>query len=136
MKNLIMSQLDASRIRQLVAHRNGNDAFSGSDVNKLLQEINQAKLVEPKKVPSDVITMNSIVKIKNVKLNKSFTIHLVYPSLANTKEGKISIFAPIATALLGYRQGDRIEWEIPAGKTELLIEEIIYQPESAGDYDL
>jgi regulator of nucleoside diphosphate kinase len=45
-------------------------------------------------------------------------------------------FSPIATALIGYKVGDEIEWIIPAGLTKIRIDEIIYQPEAAGHYNL
>jgi len=52
------------------------------------------------------------------------------------KENKISIFSPVATALIGYKISDEIEWIVPSGLTKLRIDEIIYQPEAAGDFDL
>jgi regulator of nucleoside diphosphate kinase len=42
--------------------------------------------------------------------------------------------APIGTAVLGYRLGDTIEWKVPAGLKKFKVEEIVYQPEAAGDY--
>jgi regulator of nucleoside diphosphate kinase len=47
---------------------------------------------------------------------------------------KISIFSPIATALIGYTENDEIEWVVPGGLTKIRIEKIIYQPEVAGNY--
>jgi regulator of nucleoside diphosphate kinase len=32
--------------------------------------------------------------------------------------------------------GDIIEWQVPAGKRMLKIEDVLYQPEAAGDYHL
>ncbi|MDD3132727.1 MAG: GreA/GreB family elongation factor [Bacteroidales bacterium] len=48
----------------------------------------------------------------------------------------MSIFSPIATALIGYKVGDEVEWVVPGGLTKLKIEQIVYQPEAAGDYQL
>ncbi|MCY1459732.1 Regulator of nucleoside diphosphate kinase [compost metagenome] len=62
---------------------------------------------------------------------------MVYPKDANADEGKISILAPIGSALLGLSVGEKIDWPAPGGKTlklELLAVE--YQPEAAGDFDL
>ena len=50
--------------------------------------------------------------------------------------GIFTFFSPIATALIGYKINDEIEWIVPAGLTKLRIDEIIYQPEAAGDFDL
>jgi len=60
----------------------------------------------------------------------------VYPSFANPAKNRISILAPIGMALLGYQTGDVVEWKVPAGMRRLKIEEVLYQPEAAGEYDL
>ena len=80
--------------------------------------------------------MNSIVKIRFLKTNKELKFQIVYPDQANIKENKISIFSPVATALIGYKVSDEIEWVVPSGMTRIRIEEIIYQPEAEGNYDL
>lgn len=61
---------------------------------------------------------------------------MVFPSEADIKANKISILAPIGTAILGYKAGDLIEWPVPAGVKTLRIETVLYQPEAAGRYDL
>jgi regulator of nucleoside diphosphate kinase len=76
------------------------------------------------------------VKLSFSNNNKQVQFQIVYPDKANSRENKISIFSPIATALIGYKIGDEIEWIVPAGLTKMKIEEIIYQPEAAGDYNL
>jgi regulator of nucleoside diphosphate kinase len=59
---------------------------------------------------------------------------LVFPNEADADEGRISILAPVGTAMIGYRVGDVIEWQVPSGLRRLKVEEIIYQPEASGDY--
>lgn len=90
----------------------------------------------PGKNTPQVVTMNSIVRIRYMDTNKTVDLQIVYPDQADIKQNKLSIFAPIATALLGYRTGDRIDWEVPKGTISLLIEEILYQPEEAGHFHL
>ena len=80
--------------------------------------------------------MNSIVKLKFLNTQKNVQLQLVFPDQANLKEGKISIFSPVAAALIGYKVKDVIDWIVPAGKTKIKIEELIYQPEADGRYDL
>ena len=80
--------------------------------------------------------MNSVVKI-HFQNNKTVTeFKIVYPDQANIKEHKISIFSPVASALIGYSVHDEIDWIVPSGMTKIIIDEIIYQPEAAGDFDL
>jgi regulator of nucleoside diphosphate kinase len=68
--------------------------------------------------------------------SKEYEYTLVFPENADSTTGKISILAPVGTAMLGYRVGDVIEWVVPAGKRRLKVEKVLYQPEASGDYGL
>ena len=81
------------------------------------------------------VTMNSIVVIKDKDLKKTMTVELVYPGNADIRRGKISILSPLGTALLGYKEGDKISFEIPKGRKTIKIVCIAYQPESNEEYD-
>jgi len=61
---------------------------------------------------------------------------IVYPHEADYANGKISVLAPIGTALLGYREGDTVEWQVPGGRRRLKIDAVIYQPEASGNFAL
>jgi len=102
----------------------------------LLHELNSAQLVESYEIPPDIVTMNSIVKLQFLNQNKEIEIQIVYPEDADSGNNKISIFSPIATALIGYKTGDEIEWFVPAGITKMKIMKIIYQPEKVGEFQL
>lgn len=80
--------------------------------------------------------MNSRIKLRDVDTNEEMEFTLVFPGDSNVDEGKISVIAPIGTAILGYSAGDTIEWHVPAGKRRIRIEKILYQPEAEGDYHL
>lgn len=84
-------------------------------------------------VPPDVITMNSTARLRDLDTDEVFDYTLVYPRDAEAQ--RISILAPVGSALLGYRIGDVIEWPIPAGTIRLKVEQVMYQPERAGDLD-
>lgn len=136
MKELILSNLDVSRIRKAIDNAVRKKRIRSEEVSNLLTELSKAKVVAPEEIPGDVVTMNSIVSVSFLNTNKSIQIQLVYPDMANFRENKISIFSPVATALIGYKAGDEIEWIVPSGLTSIKIEKIIYQPEAAGDFDL
>ena len=136
MKEIIMNSLDTTRIRQRIRQVKAGNVYSVNDIEKLISELNRAKIMEPMQIPGDIITMHSIVKVKYIDNNKDFTLQLVYPEEANIKENKISIFAPIGIALLGYKKGDIINWRTPGGNVKIKIEDILYQPEAAGDFQL
>lgn len=136
MKKIIINKLDYLRIKQWISNAKQSKSVSNAEAEKLLNELATAEIIEPEEIPSNVVTMNSIVKLTFLDNNKQVTLQLVYPNQANLKENKISIFSQVATALIGYSVGDQIEWIVPGGLTKIRIDEIIYQPEAAGDYTL
>jgi regulator of nucleoside diphosphate kinase len=136
MSKLIINRLDYARIKKCINDAKQFKSLSSEEADKLMNELDSAKIVEPEAIPSNVVTMNSIVKLSFVNNNKQVQFQIVYPDQANVKENRISIFSPIATALIGYKVTDEIEWIVPAGLTKIRIDEIIYQPEAAGDYNL
>ncbi len=136
MGNLVMNRLDYARIKKSIIDLKQSRAISPEELEKLNGELNAAKIVDPEKVPVDVVTMNSVVRISFSNSGKVLQFKIVYPDEANLKENKISIFSPVAMALLGYRVGDEVEWIVPGGATKILIEEIIYQPEASGHFNL
>ena len=105
------------------------------NLSRLARELARAKQVESEKVSPDVVTMNTVIEFTDLENQITKQLKLVYPQQADIRQGYVSIMAPIGTAILGYRKGDVIEWEVPAGKKKFLIKEIIYQPEANGDYD-
>lgn len=136
MSNLIINRLDYARIKKCISDAKQFKSISKADAEKLMSELDSASIVEPEEIPSNVVTMNSIVRLSFLNTKKQVQFQIVYPNKANFSENKISIFSPIATALIGYKVGDEIQWIVPAGLTNIRIDEIVYQPEAAGDFNL
>ncbi|AZI20210.1 nucleoside diphosphate kinase regulator [Chryseobacterium taklimakanense] len=136
MSQIIINKNDYTRIHQSINLAKQNNAIKKDEAEKLMNELKSAKLVEPKDIPGDVVTMNSVVKIHFQNNKQKMQFKIVYPKDANLKENKISIFSAVVSALIGYKVGDEIEWLLPSGMTKIVIDEIIYQPEAAGDLDL
>ena len=134
MTNIIVNRLDYLRILKQIDEARLNKTIDVSEAEKLLHELNSAIILDPDKIPGDVVTMNSVVKISFADSGKQQEFKIVYPNDSNFKEKKVSIFSPIATALIGFRVGDLIEWIVPGGLTKIRIDEIIYQPEASGDF--
>jgi regulator of nucleoside diphosphate kinase len=99
----------------------------------LAQELDRAEIVRSRDIPADTVTMHSHVLVRDLDTGRESTYTLAFPSDADIAKGKISILAPIATALLGYREGDEIEWPTPGGRRRLNVIQVLYQPEAAGD---
>ena len=127
---LTISSLDLNRIEHLLAQ---DEYHHMPGVEGLMRELERANIVDPEEIPPTVVTMNSIVRFKEVSTSREHEMTLVYPRDAG-RPGCVSIFAPVGSALLGLSVGQRITWAGPSGRPlELEIEEILYQPESSGE---
>ncbi|QDP86588.1 nucleoside diphosphate kinase regulator [Chryseobacterium sp. SNU WT5] len=135
MKQVIITKQDFNKIHRSITDAKGRNSIKPEEAEKLLAELKSAKIVEQEEVEGDIVTMNSIVKIHFQNNKTTMQFQLVYPDDANIKERKISIFSSVASALIGYRVGDEIDWLIPSGMTKIVIDEVIYQPEAAGDFE-
>ena len=102
----------------------------------LREGLERSRVVEPESVPKGVVTMHSKVKVRDLKAGESETYTLVFPDEADINEGRLSVLAPLGTALLGARVGDVVEFAAPAGRRRLKVEKVLYQPEAAGDFHL
>src|ERR1044072_3393444 len=133
---IYITELDYDRLSGLIERTREQNGVDLEYLNKLEAELDRAEIVDPKQIPANVVTMRSKVRLKDLVSGEANTYSLVFPTEANFSEGKISILAPIGTAILGYKKGDKIEWPVPSGVRRLKVDEIIYQPEAAGNYEL
>ena len=104
--------------------------------HRLKEELGRGAVVEPGVVPRGVVTMHSKVRVRDLDEGDSETYTLVYPREADIDAGKLSVLAPLGTALLGTRVGQVVRYDAPVGERQLKIEKILYQPEAAGDFHL
>ena len=143
-KLIYITDNDMNRLKELieVAREFGEEGDKYSKelekkhLKELEDELKRGKVVKSQDIPNNVITMNSKVRLRNIDTQEELIYQLVFPGTADSAHNKISVLAPVGTALLGYKVGDIIEWNVPAGLTKLKVDEILYQPEAAGDYHL
>ena len=133
---IYVTELDYNRLSGLIDRARERNGVDREYLNKLEAELDRAEIVDPKEISADVVTMRSKVRLTDLVSGESNTYSLVFPTEADFAQGKISVLAPIGTAILGYRRGDTIEWPVPSGVRKLKIDEVLYQPESAGDHEL
>ncbi|MEO6773359.1 MAG: nucleoside diphosphate kinase regulator [Kofleriaceae bacterium] len=99
-------------------------------------ELYRANIIPQADVPPDVVTMNSEVVYEDIDTFVRRNVRLVYPKDADPKHGRISVLAPIGSALLGLRIGQTIDWNVPTGRKRVRVVELHYQPEACGDFHL
>ena len=127
---IYLTSQDRDRLKALAQRTEDKDR---GDLAGLMYELSRAVIVPAAEIPGDVITMNSRVRLMDLQDGSVLEYTVVYPGEANFSEGKISIVAPIGAAMIGYKVGDEIEWEVPAGRRHFRVEAVLYQPEAAGD---
>ncbi len=98
-------------------------------MHALEAELERADAADSDNVPHDVVTMNSTFKVRDLDTGEVEVYTLVYPGRADVSLNRVSVFAPVGTAILGCRVGDVVRVPVPSGETQLLLEEILFQPE-------
>ncbi len=135
-RHIYITAKDYQRINELLAAPEMFSARDRADLQALRAELARAKVVDSLEIPKTVVTMNTQLRFIDLDDGTQSEVTLTFPSDANIDRGKLSVLSPIGTALLGYSKGDEIEWSVPAGTRRIRIEEVLYQPEAAGDLHL
>ncbi len=135
LKEIFITEFDLTRLNALIADAKANRG-SKKHLQGLEEELSRANVVDSRDIPPDVVTMNSQIRLKDVDTGEKMTLRLVFPQDADVNQDRISVLAPVGTAIIGFKVGDIAEWPVPSGIRRLQIMEIVYQPEAAGDFDL
>ena len=131
----VINERDFDRLNDLI-HSPRFRTTHAPMVAALERELGRGKVVAPTRVPRGVVTMNSKVRFRDLGSGERESHTLVYPAEANIDEAKLSVLAPLGAALLGAKVGAVVECATPGGVRRLKVEEILYQPEAAGDFHL
>ena len=119
---------DAEKLRNLIWKAQSTEYRHSTYLQMLAGELARAVIVEQDAVLPDVITMNAQVSLLDVDTNEEMLYTLVFPEDADALQDKISILAPIGTAMLGYRVGDEFEWDTPGSKRKIRVKKIAFKP--------
>ena len=121
---LVVMKDDYNLLKTYLNNRSGKTTFDRQNAEDLLAELKKAKLVSKDEFPANVVRLNSMVRIKPEDKDYVMELMIVTPDKADTKERKISIMSPIGTALIGFRQGENVKWQVPSGKKTFTILEV------------
>jgi len=125
----IISEKDFQIIHELI--KNQSAVQQTKELKHLAEELKKAKVVKDNKIGNDIVQLNSTVQVEDQATNRTMEFQVVLPSQANLKENKISILAPIGIALIGFKQDQLVEWQMPAGKRTLKIVKVENAPAMA-----
>lgn len=135
-KTIFITSSDKEKLLKMIGLEKEFHVGDKDYLQNLGRELEQAVVVQPEEIPGDVITMRSQAVLQDLDNDEQMTWTLVYPAEADLAENKISVLAPVGTAMLGYRVGDVVNWEIPSGLIRLQVKEILFQPEASGNFEL
>ena len=121
---LVVMKDDYNLLKTYLNNRSGKTTFDKQNAEDLLAELKKAKLVSKDEFPANVVRLNSTVRIKPGDKDYVMELMIVTPDKADIKERKISIMSPIGTALIGFRQGENVKWQVPSGKKTFTILEV------------
>ena len=134
MTSLLITDLDRARLGTLFDRPMEFGPIGRRYRDDLEQGIDEAACVDSTTIPGDVVTMNSMIRLRDLDTGATETYTIVYPKDVDLGKNRISILGPLAPQMLGKRVGDILHG--PGRMGRLLIEELIYQPERSGAFDL
>lgn len=114
MKTIFLTSTDYDRLQSLVTEL----------PYKFKEELKSAVIFHPSAIPPNTVTINSRVILSDLKTGEQEDWIVTMPAHADIMENRISVLAPIGIAILGYSEGDEIEWETPGGTRTLKIEKV------------
>ncbi len=130
-QTIVLTWPDHAQLTALVEaqqfRKNGYDAAA---FQRLAGELARAQLVASQDIPSDVVTMESHLRVHDLDTNESFDFTLSWPDKSDPANGRINVLAPLGMALLGCRVSQEVEWPVPNGMRRLRVDEVISQPEN------
>lgn len=131
-RRILITEEDMRRLTELVRQGRRAARRDRDHLAELDEELAGADVVGAADVSADVVTMHSTVRVRDLDKGTSAVYTIVFPVDADIASHRMSVLAPLGTALIGYRAGDLVEWTTPGGTKRLRIEEVLFQPEAAG----
>ena len=125
-RDIVITEFDRGRLSEIITLAAKTPKHGLGDLQALQGELDRATIVPDGDVPADVITLNSHAELLDLDTGEHMEFTLVLPAEANIDEGRISVFAPLGTAMLGYRVGDKFEWSVPYGLRRLQVTGVVH----------
>jgi regulator of nucleoside diphosphate kinase len=123
-RQIVISEPNARVLRSLLLARN-SAPHDQEHLHELSAELDRAVVMDASEVSPNVVTLGAIVRVRDLESGERQELTLVSPRTADVGAGRISVLAPLGTALIGYREGDVVERLMPGGPRRLLIEEVL-----------
>ena len=129
--DIIITASDHAELSSVIAFTGKVSLRVKWELRLLENELKRARIVASEEVPPDVITMNTRAELLDLESGERMEFTLVLPIDENINDGKISVLAPLGTAMLGYSVGDEFVWHVPHGLRRLKVIKLHFQPEAS-----
>jgi transcription elongation factor GreA len=96
-------------------------------INKLKSELSSATIVDPEKLPKDVVAFGATVVVKDLDYGDEEQFTLVGIGDEDYDAGKYLITSPVGQGLLGKRVGEQVEIPVPKGTLRFEVLDIRYE---------
>jgi regulator of nucleoside diphosphate kinase len=136
MAHVMITQSDRERLLALLTRLRNWGNTPTEHLLALEERLQSAAVVGKSDIPESVVTMNSLVGLRDVQFNEKFSRTLSYPEEADVVRQKVSVTVPLGNQMLGAHEGDLIKYAVSSGLRALRVERVYYQPEAAGDFHL
>lgn len=98
----------------------------------LQQELDRAKVCEPKAMPKNVVTLNRWLHYSDDHSPEVRRVQLVLPKEADIDAGRVSILSFVGAGLIGLKEGQSITWPDTSGSVRKLTLVKLEEVEAAG----
>jgi regulator of nucleoside diphosphate kinase len=127
LQNILITQADKTRLQAVIDRARQEESESRPGLDDLQRELDRAEVIDPELIPEGLVTMNATVRLRDLDSNETETYTLVFPQDSDIRCNRISVLAPVGTAIIGCQVGDVVTWSVPRGKVQLRIEDVIPQ---------
>lgn len=117
---LYLLDSDAASLRHRI-NLLASDPHSRRALQGLRAELERAVVLPLEELPDDVVRIGSVVEVHDLEDDETARYTLCFPEHAEITSGRLSVFAPLGTALLGFPTGHEFTWEMPGGPRRLRI---------------
>lgn len=103
--------------------------FVQARLNHLTRRMGELSKIDVKEMPFDKVGFGSKVKVKELSMGETFDFTLVAGDFIDLDAGHISIASPIGRGLLGAKEGEEVEVQLPVGERRYKILELTTLPQ-------
>ena len=130
---LTVTFIDRNRILILIDAYEKQTFAESESVRDFRKELRKANAIPPENMPKNVVTLHTTFRLRSLASGDEKVVTLVFPDemrlVHAPRQSGVSILSPLGSALFGRAVGDVVDRPVKAR-----VEEILYQPEAAGDY--